>query len=138
MLGVCQQQTYEGQAGTELEACARRCPHDAHGWETPDDLPGLIAALVAGLRGGVDVPCLAAAFHRGLAGLFAAALREAAAGCGAELIGLSGGVAQNTLFCEHLRAGLGTGQLVEHSLVPANDGGLSLGQALAGMLHRSL
>jgi len=134
MLGVCQLQTYEGQAGTELEACARRCPHDTHSWQTPPpDLPGLIATLVDSFRRGVDVPCLAAEFHRGLAALFATALCETAAEHDAELIGVSGGVAQNTLFCDHLRTGLGADHpLVEHVVVPANDGGLSLGQALAG------
>ena len=136
ILGVCQEQTYEGQAGTELEAHARRCQHHDHDWSTPQEsLPGLIEMLVSHQRRGVPNECLANEFHRGFAGLIAAALNNAAERLHPELIGLSGGVAQNQLFCGYLRAGIGPGRvLVEHVTVPSNDGGLSLGQALAGYL----
>jgi len=135
MLGVCQQQTYEGQAGSELEARARRCPHSSHDWETPCDLPTLVATMAAGFRRGVPVECLAAGFHRGFAGIIATALRAAARKDNIDMIGVSGGVAQNQLFCAGLRRQMGDAQpLVEHSVVPSNDGGLSLGQALAGYL----
>jgi len=136
ILGVCQEQTYEGQAGTELEAHARRCTHHGHDWQPPQDsLPGLIDSLVAHQRRGAPTPCLANEFHRGFAAIIATALNEAAERLQPEFIGLSGGVAQNQLFCGYLRAGIGPGRvLVEHSVVPSNDGGLSLGQALAGYL----
>ena len=133
MLGVCQEQTYEGQAGTELEAVARRCAHEHHAWEPEhSDLTTLIAAIADGARSGVPTPCLAAGFHRGFADLIADALLEAAGEHRPSMLGLSGGVAQNRLLSTRLRDRVGP--LLTHRVVPANDGGLSLGQALAGYL----
>jgi hydrogenase maturation protein HypF len=136
LLGVCQTQTYEGQAGAELETVARHCPHRAHPWEPDEpDLAGLVAALADGYRARVAVACLAAGFHRCFAALVAAAMNDQAARLRPDIIGLSGGVAQNQLFAAELRARLSAvGGLCEHQVVPSNDGGLSLGQGLAGYL----
>ena len=140
MLGLCQEQTYEGQAGSELEATARACPHPGHTWEPTADqigsatsLPELVRLMADGYRGRRPVPCLAAAFHRGLAAIIAAAINTAAERRHPDLVGVSGGVAQNALFCDALRHQVfADSGLVEHAIVPANDGGLSLGQAVAG------
>jgi len=137
MLGICQAQTYEGQAGGELESRARRCQHKSHPWEAPscelDDLVGIVAD---GYRRDIDVDCLAEAFHRGFAALIATALTQAAAQHEVSLVGLSGGVAQNQLFASYLRQRLDFADdaYLLHRVVPPNDGGLSLGQSLAGYL----
>jgi hydrogenase maturation protein HypF len=137
MIGVCQRQTYEGQAGTELEALARRCEHQSHSWEpemTSDDtsLSALVAAIADGYRAGMPTPCLAAGFHRRFADLIGVALLAAAGERRPEMVGLSGGVAQNRLITARLCSAFGP--IETHRVVPANDGGLSLGQGLAGYL----
>ena len=49
---------------------------------------------------------------------------------------LSGGALQNRLLHEGLTASLAAAglEVLTHRLVPANDGGLALGQAWAGIL----
>ncbi|MBM4318578.1 MAG: carbamoyltransferase HypF, partial [Deltaproteobacteria bacterium] len=89
------------------------------------------------------LPQLQAELERAAAALHAtvvAAFGEAALRCcqatGLGLVVLSGGVLQNRLIHEGLAARL-AGQGIEvltHCLVPANDGGLALGQAWAGLL----
>jgi hydrogenase maturation protein HypF len=52
------------------------------------------------------------------------------------VVGLSGGVFQNRLFTADVLAHLAEQPwpVLTHTVVPANDGGLCLGQALAGYL----
>jgi hydrogenase maturation protein HypF len=95
-------------------------------------MPGLdaretIAAVVADLRGGVDVGRIAMRFHRGLA----VATADASAAPGIPLVVLSGGVFQNRVLLELTSAELerlGLRVLVPE-LLPPNDGGISYGQA---------
>jgi hydrogenase maturation protein HypF len=91
-------------------------------------------ATVSGIRAGRDRACLARRFHAGLAAVAAAALARAAERSGAEVLGITGGVFQNRLLAHGVLAALAeTGQpVLTHRLVPANDGGLALGQARAG------
>jgi hydrogenase maturation protein HypF len=151
LLGVRQRVSYEAQAAMELENLARTCPHsecanwtpgpsEPAGWRggggiIADGAVGrLVAAMVDGLRAGVDRVCLARRFHGGLAGLTAAALTRAAERFQAEVVGLSGGVFQNRLFARDVLAALAEAPrpVLVHRLAPANDGGLALGQARAG------
>jgi hydrogenase maturation protein HypF len=84
----------------------------------------------------MEAACVARRFHAGLAGVAARALAAVGGETGAEVLGLTGGVFQNRLFTADVLArldGVGVPVLV-HRVVPANDGGLSLGQALAGWL----
>ena len=132
LLGVCQQVTYEAQAAMELEAVARRCPH-AH---RPGPLPleGLIGQLIDGCQAGQPTPCLARLFHAGLAAVLAELVCQVdPAGT---VVGLTGGVFANRLLSGDLIAELARRgrQVVRHRGVPPNDGGLALGQALAGSL----
>jgi hydrogenase maturation protein HypF len=131
LLGVCHQVTYEAQAAMELEAAARRCSHAHH--VDSADLPSLLNQLVAGLAN-QPTACLARIFHQGLAEVLACAVNllesEPA------VVGLTGGVFANRLLSRDLsRALRAQGRaVITHRLVPANDGGIALGQALAGYL----
>ena len=60
-------------------------------------------------------------------------LRQAGAG---DTVGLTGGVFQNALLTERAAAGLAAAgfRVVLHRLVPPNDGGLALGQAVLGRM----
>jgi hydrogenase maturation protein HypF len=87
-------------------------------------------ALLGDLAEGVPAPIVAARFHRGLAGAvvdMAAQLAD-----GTETVVLSGGVFQNRVLLDLVTDGLrGQGfRVLGPRRVPANDGGLSLGQAV--------
>jgi hydrogenase maturation protein HypF len=73
-------------------------------------------------------------FHRTLVNLFSEIVRKAYLETGVRKVVLSGGVFQNQLLFETLTTELQREgfTLLTHSLVPSNDGGLSLGQAVIG------
>ncbi|MCL2785239.1 MAG: carbamoyltransferase HypF [Propionibacteriaceae bacterium] len=130
ILGICHQITYEAQAAMELEATARRCTHDHQ--PKPADIEALFSLLIQGFHEGQDVRCLARIFHRGLAYVFATMVETSAPDTTA--VGLTGGVFANRLLTADLTDNLRRAghTVVGHRIVPANDGGLALGQALAG------
>ena len=131
ILGICHTVTYEAQAAMELESAARRC---THGHETPDNLSDLVNTLVEGVRDHRPVPCLARIFHTCLARVIAQGLYSVHNE--PTVIGLTGGVLANRLLTSELVRDLTAlgHRVVRHQIVPANDGGLALGQALAGVL----
>jgi hydrogenase maturation protein HypF len=96
------------------------------------DTKPLFETLVEEIRGGVPVPVMGRRFHNGLARVLADAALRAGARHGVDRICLSGGTFQNVLLTGTLSAMLeGSGlEVYTHAQVPANDGGLSLGQAL--------
>ncbi|MCD7786837.1 MAG: carbamoyltransferase HypF, partial [Oscillospiraceae bacterium] len=73
--------------------------------------------------------------HAALAQLSADACVRARARCGRNTVALSGGVYQNTLLLELTEQALAHAgfQTLRHRMIPPNDGGLALGQAVAAM-----
>jgi len=129
LLGVKPEARFEGEAPMALEALAERPRVLETGWSiTADnhlDLRALLAALVD-----TDPVHGANLFH----GTFAAALVDWTASslpAGARFVALSGGCLQNKVLAEALVAGFEARGLEALLPVkaPANDGGLSLGQA---------
>lgn len=142
--GVCRERAlYEGQAAVEFEALIDRC--------TMEDVPAypfairmeaipcidpatMWQALLDDLHRSVPVPTIAARFHLGLA---EALTRMAATLAGRndrpfDTVALSGGVFQNRVLFELAVARLEQSgfKVLTHRRVPANDGGLALGQAV--------
>ncbi len=151
-LGICRdRQAYEGEAAARLEAivdeAALRDEDDALAY--PFTIPSLIGsdlpyieplAMWNALLGDVMLKTrpgvIAARFHRGLAKAIAAmaqklARDQASEGCRFDTIALSGGCFQNRILFEDVMRLLTAGGFVvlSHARVPANDGGLALGQA---------
>jgi len=141
-VGICREQiAYEGQAAIELEAVAR--PHLAtcgagYALDRIDGDAALIldpaplwSALLADLASGEGPGIMAARFHVGLARTLVAASRVLAEHHGVTACALSGGVFQNRTLFEGVAAGLRSAGLrvLAHRQVPANDGGIALGQA---------
>jgi hydrogenase maturation protein HypF len=140
LLGVRQRVTYEGQAAIELEVAMDGAegdaaypfgivPHGA-GWEI--DTRALFEHLVADLRQGMPTGQMSLRFHNGLVtacGRLASLVRDRT---GLDRVCLSGGSFQNAYLLAHLPARLRSDgfEVHTHTRVPANDGGLSLGQAL--------
>ena len=134
--------TFEAQAAIELEAAARTVPREA-ARRYPDDLvritrdgglavfdpAPLLAALVADRDAGVPTPVLAAGFHEALGGSVAALAASLAAEHRLDTIALTGGVFQNCRFSDVVESSLHGFDVLVHERIPANDGGISIGQA---------
>jgi hydrogenase maturation protein HypF len=144
LLGVRDEIRYEGQAAIELEQWADTAERAAYPSTVDCDVEGqlvvsgvdLVRAVLADLRRGTDPAVIAARFHHGLAHAVVRTCHLVRDRTGVDTVALSGGVFQNMLLLEGCVAGLETAgfRVLTHSRVPANDGGISLGQAvIAGM-----
>ena len=145
LLGVRHRVSYEAQAAIELEALAASAVDDrASRWAFAIDDALLIdpAPVVTGLMtafaDGDAVPDLALQFHRAVAGLVVDVAGRLRAASGAMPVALTGGVFQNALLARLARVGLEAEgfEVLTHRLVPPNDGGLSLGQAVVAGFGR--
>jgi hydrogenase maturation protein HypF len=144
LLGVRNIASYEGQAAMELEMLADPAATSAYPFALKFeagllvfDPRLLIRALVHATAAGEPVAACAGRFHGTLAEMVRQVCLVLRARRSLDTVALSGGVFQNalltTLVRERLqRAGF---TVLTHSLVPPNDGGLALGQAVvAGQL----
>lgn len=139
-LGLCREAaSFEGQAAIELEALADTAkdeegvyPHARLGGD-PLNLgwAPLWRALLDDLAGGVAPGRIAARFHRGVVAALVETTGDLAAERGVRTVVLSGGVFQNRFLIEGVTEALAARGLrvLSPQDVPANDGGLSLGQA---------
>jgi hydrogenase maturation protein HypF len=135
--GVRQKVNYEAQAAMEFESALDKAEFGAYQFEirksTINPKP-VISALLVDVCSGVPIPVISARFHNGLANMARAICDALRTETGICEIALSGGVWQNMALLEKTVCGLredGFTIYIHHN-VPANDGGLSLGQALAG------
>ncbi|GAA5182720.1 carbamoyltransferase HypF [Rugosimonospora acidiphila] len=137
LIGVRDTVSYEGQAAIELERRADRAESGGYraAVEPGDPLlihgADLIRAAVADLTAGVPPAMIAARFHNGMVDAVVRACALIRSGSGLSTVALSGGVFQNLLLLERTVARLTSAgfEVLTHRRVPANDGGISLGQA---------
>lgn len=134
-LGICSgRQSFEGEAGMTLEALAGRSePADPYPFGRDGariDPSPMLHALVRDLDAGMAPALIAWKFHAGLAMAFAAAARAELDAGRAKAVALSGGCFQNALLLDLCLGALKGLPVLIHTRVPANDGGLALGQAL--------
>jgi hydrogenase maturation protein HypF len=138
LIGVRQTVSYEAQAAIEMEALCDDTVREAYAFALAGVAPVVIdpapmwQALVQEARAGVPAATMTAKAHNAVAQLIVDLSVQARASTGLNGVGLSGGVFQNTrlmsLAVPRLRdAGF---DVLTHSRVPPNDGGLSLGQAV--------
>ncbi len=138
LLGLCDHATYEGEAAVLLEAASQGVLADPLPWRIAKredlwvlDCMTTLTALLAHRLDGATVPELAAAFHEAIALATAELVRRCAADTGVRTVCLSGGVWQNHRLTEAVIGTLtGDGyRVLINQRVPANDGGISFGQA---------
>ena len=142
LIGLRHEVSYEAQAAMELEAAA----HDAVDSETSGswqfgltgsepieiDCRTLLMLLAEDVLRGTEPRRLAARFHLAVADMIwnvCVRLRERS---GWKTVGLTGGVFQNVLLLRLVQQRLRRSgfTVLTHSVVPPNDGGLALGQAV--------
>ncbi len=137
LLDVRHHVNYEAQAAIELEALATTA---GSGWplrfglgddRVLDPAP-VLSGLLDGLAAGVQPARLALGFHQAVADAVGAVVDGIAAATRLRTVALSGGVFQNATLsrlCRETLAARGL-SVLEHRIVPPNDGGLALGQAV--------
>ena len=91
--------------------------------------------IARGRLSGKDVGALARMFHEVLSQMVSEGCRRIRRENGISTAALTGGVFQNTLLLELCRNKLEHDgfRVLTHSLVPPNDGGIALGQAVYGL-----
>ncbi|HQI00399.1 MAG TPA: carbamoyltransferase HypF [Deltaproteobacteria bacterium] len=137
LLGIRRKVSFEGQAAMELEACAGISPSRILSYdilmdrEIILDLYPMIRQLAEERMAGKPVSELASAFHATLIHAFVRTAREIRDATGLNRVVLSGGCFQNRILLEGCISSLDLSgfDVYTHHLVPANDGGISLGQA---------
>ncbi len=161
ILNIRKQSSFEGEASTTLEFVAEAYAEKYAGsnscgkisdvdsievsnlfYENSDGrlilaTDVLVKKIVEEILAGKDARMLAYFFHQKLSDMIAAGCAHASKKTGIKTIALSGGVYQNQLLLkmsvDRLRK-LGFRALT-HSLLPPNDGGIALGQAVVAMKH---
>ncbi|MBD2183538.1 carbamoyltransferase HypF [Planktothrix sp. FACHB-1355] len=137
-LGICRDlASYEGQGAIELEALVDNISEETgYPFEIISapifylEPRPMWQALLTDLQTGVCQSAIATRFHLGLAKAIASMVVRLQETHSFTQVALTGGVFQNQVLLEQVSQQLNVMDLtvLTHSLVPANDGGLSLGQ----------
>lgn len=141
LIGVRNEITYQAQAPMEMEVLSKPFMALAEAYpyvleETKNGmiirLNELLSAVVRDVRGHEPVGMMGARFHQTVAEMAIELCIRARESTGLNEVALSGGVWQNLIVLDLVRDGLKQDGFVvySHQQVPANDGGLSLGQAV--------
>lgn len=144
IVGFCGKAIYEAQAAIELEMSA---PDDINDIMEQEIYPfaidksnnisiirlrELIKAIMNDVIDKIPTAVIAARFHRTMAEMIIEICKSIAETTGLKTVALSGGVFQNRLLLNLAIEGLEEEgfTVLSHKIVPCNDGGLSLGQAV--------
>lgn len=135
LAGVRQAVNYEGQAAIEFEALADPTEEGKYSFGLDQDQIGVktaVEALINDAMSGVPPAKISAKFHNGLAACVMEICLRIRSETDIDEVALSGGVWQNiTLLGRTLSLLTQSGfRVYIHKEVPANDGGLALGQAV--------
>ena len=142
ILGIRSRSTFEGEASMALEFAADcGAKFDAlpkltrRGEMFEIDTREVVRRMAEGRLAGEKAGRLAGEFHDAVATMIVQGCLEAASESGLQTVALSGGVFQNQLLLGKCCAALKNEgfTVLRHSLVPPNDGGIALGQAVAAM-----
>jgi hydrogenase maturation protein HypF len=141
LVGIRGEIDYAAQAAIELEMIA---PDDAaeatpYPFAIAEErepivikLGELISAIVRDTKNGVPAPVISARFHQTMARIIVETSKLISKKTGLKTVALSGGVFQNRLLFNLVVDALEKEgfRVLSHRLVPCNDGGISLGQAV--------
>ena len=135
LLGLRNSVNYEGQAAIELETIADQGVVDSYQFEIAAGgvirTERVIRGAVHDLLDGCPAPLVSAKFHLAVVNLIGQVACRVRDDSRLNRVALSGGVFQNMFVLERTARLLASEgfEVLTHSRVPANDGGISLGQA---------
>ena len=139
LLGVCLENTYEGQAATELGELVLPIDEGVRLKPYPYEIKReiisptrLIREILNDRKKGVAATVIATKFHQTLSYLICDIISKLACETGLKKVALSGGSWQNRYLFQATRRQLTSQgyQVLYHKQLPANDGGIALGQAM--------
>ncbi|MCP4357036.1 MAG: carbamoyltransferase HypF [Chloroflexi bacterium] len=138
LIGVRQTVNYEAQAAVELEALVDEMETAVYPFTIENGIINpapIFSQIVTEMRKGVSTAVIAARFHNTVVEMVTAVCRRIRQETSLNEVALSGGVWQNmTLLQRTIPKLQAAGFTVYwHQTVPANDGGLALGQAMIAM-----
>src|SRR5215211_2913098 len=134
-----QRTTYEGQAAIELELAANGPTNQAYPFRLrPEgemwtvETRELISGVVGDLLAGRETREISSTFHRTMAEIITTTCAKIRESNGVTTVALSGGTFQNMLLLTQTTDLLEEKHFMvhKHRRIPANDGGLALGQAI--------
>jgi hydrogenase maturation protein HypF len=134
LMGLRRSINYEAQAAIELEQIIEPNIDQAYHFCLNADtiqIKGLLEELISDIFEGIPVGVISAKFHNSVVRLVVKIATQIRSQEGIDQVALSGGVWQNLYLLNHaIQALRGEGfSVLFHQQVPANDGGISLGQA---------
>jgi len=144
LIGLRDRNAYEGQAPIELEMRRRRGETGEYPWrmEKSENLrrlltDDLIHGIVEDLTHGTSKGVISARFHNTIMHMLRDLCRLLREETGIEEVAMSGGSFQNATLLTGLTLMLEQDgfRVYSHRLVPSNDGGLALGQAVCAGLR---
>jgi hydrogenase maturation protein HypF len=139
LIGIRQSVNYEAQAAIEMEAISTDVRNAVpYPFLITSDAPHridpspLLSAIFDDVMSCVAPSVIAERFHASIAYLIRDMCVAARREIGLNQVALSGGVFQNKLLLEHTLELLEASkfEVLTHRMVPPNDGGLALGQAM--------
>jgi hydrogenase maturation protein HypF len=138
LLGICDRNTFEGEAAMALEAVAQEGIDDEYHVEfnkeseyTIIDFAHVILAIINDLGQGITVAIIAAKFHNTVVSVIRAMVRGLSEKYGFKDVALSGGTFQNLYILNRATQMLSLDgmNIFTNQNVPCNDACISLGQA---------
>lgn len=141
LIGIRNDVTYEAQAAIEMEALSKNFVAEAEPYpyrieqvegRTRIRLQELLSAIVQDVHASEFAGMIGARFHKTVAAIAVDTCKRARLATSLHEVVLSGGVWQNQILLDLVRAGLEREGFVGyyHKQVPTNDGGLALGQVM--------
>ena len=138
IIGIRQRVNFEGQAAMELEMLTADDGDSIYNveWVSGDVFKIFPAPIIRGvvrdLQNGLSTAEIGAKFHKTIVALFAEICASIRNECELNRVVLSGGCFQNSILLASLiqKLGLRNFEVFAHRQVPANDGGIALGQAV--------
>ena len=138
IIGIRNHVVFEGQAAMELEMLAEKNTNKTYDFEWISGdmhrilLQPIVRGVVDDMSKGVHPSDISSKFHATIIKMFSELCDIVRKESGLNRIALSGGVFQNSIILTGLMEKLEEKgfQVFTHTQVPANDGGISLGQAI--------
>ncbi|BAF59877.1 MAG: carbamoyltransferase HypF [Pelotomaculum sp.] len=139
ILGVCLENTYEGQAAIELGELIREDRGSTASLAYPYEIkngviaPGtMIAGIIKDRLSGTPAEIISTRFHNTVAAMVIEAVETVSLNLNLKKVVLSGGTWQNHYLFRLVKKTLEKRgyRVLYHRRVPANDGGIALGQAM--------
>ena len=133
LCGLCENATFHAEAPMRLEAALRSGITSAYSFELSSPvifLDEMVREVLDDLKRKVPVAVISTRFHNTMIGVIAAVVGRLSAETGIRKVILSGGTFQNRYLLGKLEVVLSRDGLEVYSnqIVPANDGGIALGQ----------